>query len=278
MAEVPISCTTWTRRTRHLSIDLAPRGDKPGLAGTALCRSDGKPVRVYTVGTWKHAPDLLALPPCRKCAKAAAKLEAPMAERITSYEATLAAIDDATERRCSQCHKPLPAESVSEWWCGPACQWGWHGADATDPGAVYSRADAAPVFVGRDGARVPLRPAGIRAGFNPGGVLPRPSVSQEELARAAQSGGPTAPGRPGAVGPSTGPGAARVHAVPPGVPGGVPGSRRRGRPGPTHGCHAPRCVPPDDPQTRALEHVRNRNTGPRDSQRAPRRIDPRRNR
>ncbi len=34
MAEVPISCTTWTRRTRHLSIDLAPRGDKPGLAGT----------------------------------------------------------------------------------------------------------------------------------------------------------------------------------------------------------------------------------------------------
>lgn len=33
-------------------------------------------------------------------------------------------------------------------------------------------------------------------------------------------------------------------------------------------------VPPKDPRERALWHVRNRNTGPRQRQRAPRRIDP----
>lgn len=70
----------------------------------------------------------------------------------------LTRIDATTEERCAcGCGVPLNPDGPSAWFATAACQQRWQGAQATDPQDVYSRPDAAQVYVGRDGMRVPLR-------------------------------------------------------------------------------------------------------------------------
>lgn len=219
--------------------------------------------------------------------------------RDAAYEATLAAIDDATERRCSQCHEPLPADSASEWWCGPACQQAWGQQHTDNPREVLERQDAAAVYEGRDAVRVPLNdrprhPAdewlrrtyghleiwdethAFRAapnGFHYGGPVRRAYVDREELARrfaAALERDPELLER--AFAPMRQAIGLYVEAVRTafrGVGAAIAQMERAGR---------LRTPPLEDPRERALEARRNRNTGPRQRSRAPQRIDPRRSR
>jgi hypothetical protein len=66
-------------------------------------------------------------------------------------------IDDAIEERCAcGCGQPLHRDGPSGFFASQQCQARWHAGQATDPDDVYERDDAAAVYVGYDGASVPL--------------------------------------------------------------------------------------------------------------------------
>lgn len=74
----PESCTTQARRLRHLSVDLRPaRRGYQGHTGNTLCGHDAmdEDNTNYWLSRWTtRRISVDALPPCKKCAKAAEKL------------------------------------------------------------------------------------------------------------------------------------------------------------------------------------------------------------
>jgi hypothetical protein len=60
-----------------------------------------------------------------------------MPDIIDSIDATLA------ERCACGCDRPIDPSGVSAWFAGPDCQWRYHNDRATDPHDVYRRPDAA---------------------------------------------------------------------------------------------------------------------------------------
>lgn len=81
----PEPCTNWYRTRQHLSIDLAPsKWHERGRVGLALCSGPNSGVDVKDQGCinalGKKYPHLRGvvvtdLPPCKRCARAAAKLQ-----------------------------------------------------------------------------------------------------------------------------------------------------------------------------------------------------------
>jgi hypothetical protein len=89
-----------------------------------------------------------------------------LADRLAAAPApagdVLDRIDAAVDELCAcGCRKQVPADGASAYFASPDCQQRWHSAQTTDPQDVYRRDDAASVYVGADGAHVPLHAAPV---------------------------------------------------------------------------------------------------------------------
>lgn len=74
----PEPCTTWSRRLKHFSVDLASDNRPgrqpilPGRVGRTLCNEEAfdQERRQYELSRWSdRTVNVDALPPCKKCAK-----------------------------------------------------------------------------------------------------------------------------------------------------------------------------------------------------------------
>lgn len=195
-----------------------------------------------------------------------------MTDRDTSVRSTLAAIDAAIAAagtaRCAWCDEPIPDGAPSRDFHVPVygadgreirnCQRSWHEQFADRPQEVLERKDAAVVY--EDSAvwlgenRQPVTPA--RSYHNVGLVrsIDMTPADLDFLAEAARQWTTAVVEIAHTLGRT-------LRAIQPQL-------QKLQRAGviPT--------PPPADPRQRALDHVRNRNTGPQRRPRAPRRIDP----
>jgi hypothetical protein len=170
----------------------------------------------------------------------------------------LAQIDAVTDERCAcGCEQPLDPQGASGWFAGQACQQRWQERQATDPHDVYRRND--PAYVIRTAAR----------------WVPPETVEQQEARLAARQ---EARDRMVAeIRLALDEAAAGVtrffealgNALRPGLAELASAAKRLQAAGVIDE------VVPDDPMARALYLRRNRNTGPKQPLRAPRRIDAR---
>lgn len=78
--KTPEECTTWSRRLRHYSVDLASdnqsgrQPELPGRVGTTLCGEDAydQERRQYELSRWSDRKVVVAdLPVCKKCVRKA---------------------------------------------------------------------------------------------------------------------------------------------------------------------------------------------------------------
>lgn len=76
---------------------------------------------------------------------------------VDRIAATLDAVQTASRVLCAcGCRHAVPDGGPSPYFATAGCQRRWHSAQATDPGDVYSRRDAAVVLVGHDDRPIPL--------------------------------------------------------------------------------------------------------------------------
>lgn len=179
-------------------------------------------------------------------------------------------IENAVDGLCAcGCGTQLSPDGPSAYYASPECQRRYLARQASDPEEVRRRPDAAPVYVGRDSARVPLREVARRPqssrmrGASPTLVIIDEPFAADHEALAAFAAA--------AAEQATAQLAAFFGAL-------RPVFEELGRAMQALAEHLQPLMPeqpPEDPMARALWLRRNRNTGPKSRQRAPRRIDAR---
>lgn len=211
-----------------------------------------------------------------------------------SAAATLDAIDAATDQRCAcGCGQALAPDGPSAWFATEWCQRAW-AQNRIDPESEQRRHVASPgcywplsdAEQGRDAQRwlrhVAESGEHLTATVTVADQPPRVDVDviRRLLDLAVGAGVEIWP--PGAqqVRLYTGGGVEEVGTLTPDPDGDIVMASGRYAFQPANLCpeHARQAQPPADPMLAAIEAKRNRNTGPRPRQRAPRRIDPRRSR